>query len=82
MARRKKELSRADKLMDELLSEYRGPEEILGESGLIKQLTKRAIERALEGELKHHLDTESEQEGGKGNSRNGYSKKTVRSEHS
>ncbi|WP_353674847.1 IS256 family transposase [Synechocystis sp. LKSZ1] len=62
-----------------MLEEHQTPEEILGESGLLKQLTKRLIERALAGELSHHLKQEVEEE--KGNSRNGYSKKTVQSNH-
>ncbi len=51
MARTKKEANR----MDELLAESQGPEEILGESGLLKQLSKRLVERALAGELTHHM---------------------------
>jgi transposase-like protein len=62
-----------------LLEEHQTPEEILGESGLLKQLTKRLIERALAGELSHHLNHQAEEE--KRNSRNGYSKKTVQSNH-
>lgn len=76
MPRKKKETNRADELLDELLSECQSPEEILGESGLLKQLSKRLIERALAGELSHHLQQEREA----GNSRNGYSAKTVQSE--
>ncbi|MBE9241961.1 hypothetical protein IQ217_15730 [Synechocystis salina LEGE 00031] len=51
MARKKKEDTVADKLMDELLKDYSTPEEILGENGLLKQLGKRLIERALKGVL-------------------------------
>lgn len=78
MARKKQEPNRVDALLDELLEEHQTPEEILGESGLLKQLTKRLIERALAGELSHHLNNQGEDE--KRNSRNGYSKKTVQSE--
>lgn len=77
MVRKKQEQNRVDTLLDELLEEHQTPEEILGESGLLKQLTKRLIERALAGELSHHLKQEVEEE--KGNSRNGYSKKKVQS---
>jgi putative transposase len=45
-------------LIDELLKEYKKPEDILGEEGLLKQLTKAILERALEGELTHHLGYE------------------------
>jgi len=55
MVRKKQEPNRVDTLLDELLEEHQTPEEILGESGLLKQLTKRLIERALAGELSHHL---------------------------
>jgi putative transposase len=85
--RRKK--SRVDEMLDELLEETSSPGEILGEGGLLNQLTKRLIERALAGELSYQLKqeeearSESESEGreaAKANSRNGYSKKTVKSE--
>lgn len=76
MARKKKEPNRADELIDKLLEDCSSPEDILGDSGLIKQLTQRVIERALAGELTHHLKAPSE----KGNSRNGSSKKTIQSE--
>jgi transposase-like protein len=79
MARKKQEPNRVDTLLDELLEDHQSPEEILGESGLLKQLTKRLIERALAGELSHHLKQQAEEE--KRNSRNGYSKKTVQSQH-
>ncbi|MBW1732507.1 MAG: hypothetical protein JRH08_16335 [Deltaproteobacteria bacterium] len=49
-----KKEDRDDELLDELI-EGRKPEEILGESGLLKELTKRLVERALEGELTAHL---------------------------
>ena len=76
MARKKKEPNRADELIDELLGACSSPEDILGDSGLIKQLTQRVIERALGGELTHHLKAPSE----KDNSRNVSSKKTIQSE--
>jgi transposase-like protein len=79
MVRKKQEPNRVDSLLDELLEEHQTPEEILGESGLLQQLTKRLIERALAGELSHHLKNQGE--GEKRNSRNGYSKKTVQSQH-
>lgn len=76
MARKKKVNNRVDELLDELLEDHQSPEEILGENGLLKQLSKRLVERALAGELKHHLKQEKEES----NSRNGYSQKTVQSE--
>ena len=55
MSRRKKAPSKVDLLIDELLEDCHSPEDILGESGLLKQLSKRLIERSLAGELTHHL---------------------------
>lgn len=88
MARRKKEPNRVDEMLDELLLDCHSPEEILGESGLLQQLSQRLIERALSGELNHHLkqdnpevDNESSDDSEGRNSRNGYSKKTVQSRH-
>jgi putative transposase len=85
MVRRKKEPNRVDEMLDELLLDCHSPEDILGESGLLTQLSQRLIERALAGELTHHLkqqtseDTEDAQVPPRGNSRNGYSPKTVQS---
>jgi hypothetical protein len=56
MVRKKREPNRVDSLLDELLEEHQTPEEILGESGLLKQLTKRLIGRSLAGELSHQLN--------------------------
>lgn len=43
------------KLIDKLLEGCKSPEEIIGKYGLIKQLTKALVERALEGEMSTHL---------------------------
>lgn len=69
-------------ILDELLKDYKTPEDLLGKNGLIKQLTKDLIERALEAELTDHLGYEKHAAVGRGsgNSRNGSSKKTVKSE--
>jgi len=81
MPRRRIEKTRADELLDELLEDYQGPEALLGKEGLLKQLTKRLVERALQAELSHHLHQEPESEIPHSkplpNSRNGYSAKTV-----
>ena len=80
MARKPKEANRVDELLDELLAEDHSPEAVLGENGLLKQLSKRLVERALAGELNHHLQSES-RSGAASNSRNGHSKKTIQSQH-
>ena len=73
---------RADELLDELLEGCNGPEEILGKGGLLKELTKRLVERALEGEMVEHVGYKPHAaEGrGSGNSRNGKTAKTIQSE--
>ena len=42
-------------LIDELLKDYKKPEDITGSDGILKQFTKAIIERALESELTHEL---------------------------
>ena len=80
MARTKNEPNRVDDLLDELLEDCHSPEDILGESGLMKQIKKRLVERALAGELNHHLKSDRLEAAVTPNSRNGSSKKTVQSE--
>ena len=67
-------------LIDELLKDYQKPEDIIGENGLLKQLTKALLERAMNAELTHHLGYEKHDPTGRnsGNSRNGTSAKTVK----
>jgi len=67
-------------LIDKLLEGYEKPEDLIGENGLLKQLTKALVERALKAELTHHLGYEKNQpEGrGSGNSRNGKSRKKLK----
>jgi len=70
------------KLIDELLKDYKSPEQIIGENGLLKQLTKSLLERALQAEMTNHLGYEKHDPAGykSGNSRNGTTKKKVRGE--
>jgi putative transposase len=72
-----------DELVDELLGGARTEEEIVGPGGLLSQLTKRLVERAMEVELTDHLGYEPHQEppGGVGNTRNGSMAKSLTTEH-
>jgi putative transposase len=72
-----------DGLVDELLAGAKSEEEIVGPGGLLSQLTKRLVERAMEVELTDHLGYESHQEppGGTGNTRNGGTPKTLVTDH-
>ena len=72
--------NRKEELLDELLKDCKNPEDITGENGLLKQLVKGLMERALDGELTHHLGYEKHAAEGKnsGNSRNGTSEKKLK----
>jgi putative transposase len=72
-----------DELLDELLAGARSEEELTGPGGLLSQLTKRLVERAMEVELTDHLGYEPHLEppGGVGNTRNGSTAKTLLTEH-
>ncbi len=74
--------SKVTQLLDELLKDYQKPEDILGESGLLMQFNKAIVERALNAELTHHLGYEKHDPAGhhSGNSRNGKSAKTLKTE--
>ena len=73
----------SDGVIDELLAGARTEEEIVGPGGVLSQLTKRLVERALQAELTEHLGYEPHQEppGGTGNTRNGSTAKTLATEH-
>lgn len=76
-------MSITDQLLDQLLADCKSPEDLMGEQGLLRQLTKKLAERALEAEMEHHLGYAKHDPAGKksGNSRNGKTSKTVRSVH-
>jgi transposase-like protein len=57
-------------LLDQLLANYRKPEDLTGEDGLFKQLKKALIERALGAELTDHLGYEKGDPAGRGSGNN------------
>jgi hypothetical protein len=67
------------KLINQLLEGHTTPEAITGENGLLKQLTKAILERALHPEMTHHLGHEPNARvtNTSKNARNGTSKKTM-----
>ena len=67
-------------LIDALLADYKKPEDLRGQNGLLKQLTKALVERALQAELTDHLGHDKNQfvANEAGNTRNGRSKKTLK----
>src|SRR5512138_152995 len=75
-----KEKSIDNELIDNLLKDYKKPEDLIGDNGLLKQLTKQLLERAMAAELTEHVGYEKHDPGGhnSGNSRNGKSAKTIK----
>ena len=69
-------------LIDSLLSDYKKPEDLIGENGLLKQLTKALVERALAAEMEAHLGHAKNKTvtNPAGNARNGKSSKTLKGE--
>ncbi len=69
-----------NQLIDNLLKDYKKPEDLIGENGLLKQLTKQLLERAMTAELTEHVGYEKHDVSGhnSGNSRNGKSAKTLK----
>lgn len=69
-------------MLDRLLADYKKPEDLIGENGLLKQLTKALLERALQAELTDHLGHEKHAAVATkgGNARNGKSAKTIKGE--
>ena len=74
-----KKSTKTDALLDDVLQHCDSPEDILGEHGLLKGLTKRLVERALAAELTNHLGyaPHARHQAQSGNVRNGTSAKTV-----
>jgi putative transposase len=67
-------------LLASLLANNKTPEDLVGENGLLKQLTKLPLEKALDAELTEPLghDWHESVANASGNTRNGKSKKTSR----
>jgi putative transposase len=71
-----------DEVLNELLKDYQKPEDLLGQNGLLKELQKRLLEKAMGAELTVHLGYGKHDPAGRntGNSRNGTSPKTLKGE--
>jgi putative transposase len=69
-------------VIDSLLANYQKPEDLIGENGLLKQLTKALVERALQAEMTEHLghDKHAPVTNTRSNARNGKSSKTLKGE--
>src|SRR6266478_5727706 len=69
-----------NELIDNLLKSYKKPEDLIGENGLLKQLTKQLLERAMAAEMTEHVGYDKHDAAGNnsGNSRNGNSAKKIK----
>ncbi len=69
-------------LLTSLLANYQKPEDLIGEEGLLKHLTKLVVKRALQAEITEHLGHSKNEPVANqiGNTRNGKSKKTLKGE--
>ncbi len=67
-------------ILEELLKDCKTPEDMFGPKGLLHQLKRALVEKALEGEMDHHLGYEKHSPHGNnsGNSRNGKFPKTLK----
>ena len=72
----------SDELVSSLLANYKKPEDLIGENGLLKQLTKLLVEKALDAEMTEHLGHGRHEPVANpvGNTRNGRSRKTLKGE--
>ncbi len=69
-------------LLDALMKDYKNPEDLIGETGILKQLTKQLLERAMQAEMTEHLGYKKNAPAKKetNNSRNGSYSKRVKGE--
>jgi len=69
-------------LLDSILADYRKTEDLIGENGLLKQLTKLLVEKALEAEMADPLGHGKNElvENPAGNTRNGKSRRALKGE--
>ncbi|GHT81616.1 hypothetical protein FACS1894130_13330 [Spirochaetia bacterium] len=82
-ARKTKEKDLIDQMLDQVDLKGLSREEVLGQDGLLKQLTGKLLSKILEAELDGHLGYTKHSSAGdnSGDSRNGYSEKTVLTEN-
>jgi len=79
MLAKRKEKDVIDRLLDQIDFHGMTAEELAGENGLLKKLTSRFYSKILEAEMDEHLGYKKNDNAGdnSGNSRNGYTTKTV-----
>ena len=70
-----------DEVIDQLLTSDQSPSDLFGSEGLLNELKKRLIQRAMDAELTTHLGypKHGKTDQAQANSRNGHSSKTIKS---
>lgn len=78
--KKERDMAIPKEVLDQLIAGYKKPEDLIGENGLLKQLTKALLERAMQAEMTDHLGYPRNAREGKnsGNSRNGSYKKKLK----
>ncbi|GHT79266.1 hypothetical protein FACS1894130_07480 [Spirochaetia bacterium] len=81
--RKAKEKDLIDQILDQIDLHGMTQDEVLGQEGLLKQLTGKLLSRIMNAEKDEHLGYEKDSNAGdnSGDSRNGYSEKTVLTEN-
>lgn len=67
-------------IAEQLVKEYKTEDNLFGSNGIFKELKRRVLEAALEGEMEAHLGYERHERSSNPNSRNGYGKKHLQTE--
>ena len=82
MTRKRREKDQWDTVLDQIDFKGLTQDEVLGQDGLLKQLTGRILQKILDSEMTSHLGYPKHSSAGdnSGNSRNGYSEKTIHTE--
>ena len=72
-----------DEMLDEMIGTAKTQDDVFGKDGSLNTLSKRLLERMLDGEMTHHLGYEKHAIEGpnSGNSRNDKTTKTVKTNH-
>ena len=67
-------------IAEQLVKEYKTEDNLFGSNGIFKELKRRVLEAALEGEMHDHLGYDRHERSDNSNSRNGYGKKNLQTE--
>ncbi|AJI54681.1 transposase, Mutator family protein [Francisella philomiragia] len=77
MSKNRKSEDIYSKLADQIIDSGVDVSQMFEKDGLLKQLTKRLLEKALDTEMSNHLGYSKHQRSNSSNARNGYSNKSL-----